>query len=592
MLQVTGLYKSFSTQSILEDISFGMIPGERLGIIGRNGCGKSTLFKMILGEDHPDDGQIVMPKGYRVGHLAQHLKFTESTILDEAALGLPLERKNEEYKAKIILAGLGFSEEDFYSPPSAFSGGFQIRINLAKVLLSEPNLLLLDEPTNYLDIVSARWLARFLQEWPNELMIITHDREFMDNVTTHTMIIRRKQVRRIEGSSKKLLDQLSVDDEIYEKSRVNEDKKRKEVEEFINRFRAKASKASQVQSRVKALEKMGQKEELVDEVKLDFQFSQAPFAGKYILEVDNLEFGYKPEQTLIRRLGFTLAKGERIGVVGKNGRGKSTLLKLLAGELAPREGSVKLSPNAQLGYFGQTNISRLNEAKTIEQEVQAANSNLHRTKVRAICGTMMFPGDAAEKKISVLSGGERSRVLIGKILASPSNILLLDEPTNHLDIESIEALIESLKTYEGGIVIVTHNEHILRDLATKLVVFDGNTAQVIPGDYDYFLSTVGWGDDDASQMSSRRKEKDKDKSKGTAPAGNVNSAKLKSNAKDIANVEKEIGVLEKRLEVANEKMVQASQTQDRVGISSAGKEIADLENLITKAYEKFQQLLE
>jgi ATP-binding cassette subfamily F protein 3 len=422
-------------------------------------------------------------------------------------------------------------------------------------------------------------------------MIITHDREFMDNVTTHTMIIRRKQVRRIEGSSKKLLDQLSVDDEIYEKSRVNEDKKRKEVEEFINRFRAKASKASQVQSRVKALEKMGQKEELVDEVKLDFQFSQAPFAGKYILEVDNLEFGYKPEQTLIRRLGFTLAKGERIGVVGKNGRGKSTLLKLLAGELAPREGTVKLSPNAQLGYFGQTNISRLNEAKTIEQEVQEANSNLHRTKVRAICGTMMFPGDAAEKKISVLSGGERSRVLIGKILASPSNILLLDEPTNHLDIESIEALIESLKTYEGGIVIVTHNEHILRDLATKLIVFDGNTAQVIPGDYDYFLSTVGWGDDDASQMSSRKKEKD-NKSKGAAPAGNVNATKLKSNAKEIANIEKEIGVLEKRLEVANEKMVQASQNQDRVGISSSGKEIAELENQITKAYEKFQQLLE
>lgn len=580
MIQVTGLTKSFSTQSIFEDISFGMTEGERLGIIGRNGSGKSTLFKLILGEDHPDDGEIVMPRGYRVGHLAQHLKFTEPTILAEAALGLPDDRKDEEYKAKIILTGLGFTDEDMLKPPSMFSGGFQIRVNLAKVLLSEPNLLLLDEPTNYLDIVSARWLSRFLAEWPNELMIITHDRDFMDSVTTHTMIIRRKSVRRIKGPSSKLLEQLAVDDEIYEKSRINEDKKRKDVEEFINRFRAKASKASQVQSRVKALEKMGVKEELVDEVTLDFQFSQAPFAGKYILEVEGLTFGYKPDQTLIRNLSFNVAKGDRIGVVGKNGRGKSTLLRLLAGELQPEKGMVKLSPNAQLGYFGQTNISRLREDKTIEQEVQDSNVHLHRTKVRAICGTMMFPGDAALKKVKVLSGGEKSRVLIGKILASPTNFLLLDEPTNHLDIESVEALIESLHTYEGGIVIVTHNEHILRGLATKLVVFRGDTAEVIPGDYDYFLRTVGWDEEDDG-MSSRKKAK--------SPAAPVSDL-AKKNAKEISLIEKEIAGLEKRLETANQNMLDAAENGDRDGITSAGKSIADLERQITAAYEKFQKL--
>lgn len=582
MIQVTGLTKSFSTQSIFEDISFGMTEGERLGIIGRNGSGKSTLFKLILGEDHPDDGEIVMPRGYRVGHLAQHLKFTEPTILDEAALGLPDDRKDEEYKAKIILTGLGFTDEDMLKPPSMFSGGFQIRVNLAKVLLSEPNLLLLDEPTNYLDIVSARWLSRFLAEWPNELMIITHDRDFMDSVTTHTMIIRRKTIRRIKGSSQKLLEQLAVDDEIYEKSRVNEDKKRKDVEEFINRFRAKASKASQVQSRVKALEKMGVKEELVDDVTLDFKFSQSQFVGKYILEVEGLTFGYKPEQTLIRNLGFNVAKGDRIGVIGKNGRGKSTLLRLLAGELSPRNGTVKLSPNAQLGYFGQTNISKLREEKTVEQEVQDSNVHLHRTKVRAICGTMMFPGDAALKKVKVLSGGEKSRVLIGKILATPTNFLLLDEPTNHLDIESVEALIDSLHSYEGGIIIVTHNEHILRGLATKLVVFRGDTAEVIPGDYDYFLRTIGW-DEEEDGMSSRKKAK--------APAAPVTDSS-KKNAKEISLIEKEIANLEKRLETANQSMVEAAENGDRDGITSAGKSIADLERQIATAYDKYQKLLD
>jgi ATP-binding cassette subfamily F protein 3 len=494
VLQVSDLSKQYGERVLFEGVSFGMIPGEKLGLVGRNGCGKSTLFRIIMGSEHPDSGKITTPKDYRIGHLEQHLKFTKPTVLEEACLGLPAySRDYEEYKAEMILAGLGFSYEDMVlKSPADFSGGYQIRINLAKLLLSEPNLLLLDEPTNYLDIVSVLWLQEFLKQWEGEIIMISHDREFMDAISTHSMLIHRGAIRKIAGRTAKLYDQVLVDEEIYEKTRVNEEKKRKELELFISRFRAQASKATLVQSKVKALERMGVKQELQDEDSLDFRFNDADFPGKQMLEAKDLQFGYEEDQDLLGNLSFTLQKGERIGVIGKNGKGKSTLLKLIASEMQAKSGSLFMSPNCQIGYFGQTNISRLNPKLTVEAEILNANPMLHVTKVRAICGTMMFSGDDALKKISMLSGGEKSRVLIGKILAQPTNLLMLDEPTNHLDMESIEALVSSLKTYSGALLIVTHSEMILRELATSLIVFKGDKPEFFPHDYNYFLSKVGW----------------------------------------------------------------------------------------------------
>jgi len=245
MLKVSGLEKSYGRQDLFDNVSFVINPGERVGLVGKNGHGKTTLFRMILGQEQPDSGVITAPSYYTIGHLSQHIHFTEDTVLKEGCLGLkPSEYGiDESYKVKAILTGLGFSEEDFDRNPAEFSGGYQVRINLAKVLVSEPNLLLLDEPTNYLDIVSVRWLIRFLRDWPNELLIITHDRDFMDNVTTHTMAIHRSKVKKIAGDTYKLYEQIATEEEVYEKTRVNDEKKRKEVEEFVNRFRAKASKA-------------------------------------------------------------------------------------------------------------------------------------------------------------------------------------------------------------------------------------------------------------------------------------------------------------------------------------------------------------
>jgi ATP-binding cassette, subfamily F, member 3 len=492
VISINQLSKSYFGRELFADVSFQMNVGERLGLVGRNGHGKTTLFRLILGQEEPDSGEITIPRNYRIGHLEQHLHFSQPTILEEAALGLPEEEPHSVYKAEAILFGLGFSRDDVGKAPRRLSRGFQIRINLAKLLLSEPNLLLLDEPTNYLDITSVRWVTRFLSDFKGELILISHDRGFMDRVTTHTAVIHRQKVRKFEGNTAKAYAQIVLEDEIHKKTRANEERKRAQAEAFINRFRAQASKAKLVQSRIKMLERLPKLEELADIESLDFEFRHAPFAAKTLLEARDLSFGYTPDQLLFQRMNLTINARDKFGVIGNNGKGKSTLLNVISGFLTPVTGEIKTHPDMRLGFFGQSNIQRLNPKLTIEEEIEQANPALTRTQVRNICGTMMFGGDLALKKVSVLSGGERSRTLLAKIVAHPSNLLLLDEPNNHLDMESIEALIESLQVFPGALLIVTHNERILRALATKLIVFHRGRADVFDSGYDEFLEKIGW----------------------------------------------------------------------------------------------------
>jgi ATP-binding cassette, subfamily F, member 3 len=499
MLLVSNITKSYSSQTLFEDVTFVLNRGERLGIVGRNGHGKSTILRMILKQEEPDSGTITYPKEYKIGHLSQHLSFTESNILDEVCLALPLLDGcwKETYKAEAMLHGLGFSEEDFLRNPEEFSGGYQIRLNLAKLLLSEPNLLLLDEPTNYLDIVSVRWLKRFLIEWPHEVILITHDREFMDSVTTHTLAIHRGRARKIEGGTYKLYETIAEEEVIHEKTRQNDEKKRKEIEKYIERFRAKASKAKSVQSRVKLLGKM----EVVDELgvieDLDFEFSSVPFPGKWLLTCNHASFSYPNSNTeIIPPVDISVGKNDRIGIIGPNGKGKTTLLNLLAGELECIHGEIVYNDNTRLGYFGQTNIDRLDHRKTVEEEIASVDQQKSRTVVRSICGAMMFEGDLALKKVSVLSGGERSRVMLGKILVTPTNLLFLDEPTNHLDMQSIDALMDAIDSFPGAVMFVTHSEMILHRIANRLIVFDRNTVTVFEGTYQDFLERVGWEEEE------------------------------------------------------------------------------------------------
>ncbi len=504
VIKISRLSKSYFGRELFSDVNLQMNAGERLGLVGRNGHGKTTLLRLILGQEEPDAGEITVPRNYRIGHLEQHLHFSRPTILEEAALGLAAEESHSLYKAEAILSGLGFSETDFSRAPREFSGGFQIRINLAKLLLSEPNLLLLDEPTNYLDITSVRWMARFLTNFKGELILISHDRDFMDRVATHTAVIHRRRIRKFAGATAKAYEQILLEDEIHEKTRANEEKKRAQAEAFIHRFRAQASKARLVQSRIKMLERLPKLEALGEIETLDFEFRYAPFSARTLLEARGVSFGYVPGQPLFQGLHLAVHARDKIGVIGSNGKGKSTLLNVIAGELKPGAGEIKTHPDLKLGYFGQTNIQRLDPALTVEEEIERANGALTRTQVRNICGTMMFGGDLALKKVAVLSGGERSRTLLGKILAHPSNLLLLDEPNNHLDMESIDALIESLENFPGAVLMVTHNERILRALATRLIVFHRGKAEVFSCGYDEFLEKIGWEEERGGKAAARK----------------------------------------------------------------------------------------
>jgi ATP-binding cassette, subfamily F, member 3 len=494
MIQVTGLEKSYGTQLLFKDVTFTLGKGDRVGLVGRNGMGKSTLFRILLGEESQDRGEIIFPKNYYIGTLKQHLLFTEKTILEECVSALRGENAEfERYKAEKMLLGLGFSTSDFQKAPSDFSGGYQIRLNLAKVLVSEPDCLLLDEPTNYLDIVSMRWLSKFLRGFKGEMILITHDRGFMDEVTTHTMGIWRQKIVKIPGSSEKYFEQILFEEEIYEKTRQNAERKRKDLQDFVDRFRAKASKAAQAQSRLKLLEKMPEMEAMALMASLDFEFNHHECPGKIVLEAKDITFGYQ-DHPLINNLNFSILRNDKIAIVGKNGKGKSTLLNLMAGELTPQAGTFQKNVNLLLGHFGQTNINRLTPENTIEEEILGANPSMGLQRARSLAGIMMFSGDLAKKKIKVLSGGERARVLLAKLLARPTNLLLLDEPTNHLDQESVESLILEIQNYPGAVIIVTHSESMLRAVAQKLIVFHHDKVEYLQMSYDDFLEKIGWED--------------------------------------------------------------------------------------------------
>ncbi len=597
MLIINNLSKSYGTQTLFDEASFTVGEGERLGLVGRNGTGKTTLFRMILGEESPDSGEIIIPRGYTIRHLSQHISFRESSVLAEAASSLPVREDgyDETYKAKTILAGLGFDEADFSRDPRILSGGFQVRLNLARILIAEPRMLLLDEPTNYLDIVSIRWLVTFLKNWKGEMILITHDRDFMDSVTTHTMAIHRMRMRKIAGSTHKLYEQIIEEEEVYEQTRINEEKKRREIESFISRFRAQATRARSVQSRIRQLQKKERMDKLSTLENLEFSFNAAPFPGRWLIEADGVNFSYGPDgPELIRDLKIAVKKRDRVGIIGKNGKGKTTLLNVLAGELKPTLGAITYSQNLKIGYFGQMNIDRLDPNLTIEDEIWSVEPSRGKTAVRGICGAMMFDGDRALKKIGVLSGGEKSRVLLGKLIAEPANLLLLDEPTNHLDMESIDSLIEAIDNYDGAVMIVTHSEMILDALAERLIVFDGNKVDVFDGNYEDFLSRVGWQDEAYADDKSPADEPPaksalkKESKRLRADIINERSRVLSPLKKRINELETAITDAERQLALDNESLVAASLRGDGRAITNLSMSVYDTKKSIDGLFDELE----
>lgn len=589
MLSVINLSKSFGAVPLLEGVSFKLNRQNRIGFVGRNGSGKSTLFKIILGEEHYDQGEVVLPKGYKIGALRQHMHFSEATIVDEVALSLSEEEKYDIYKVEKVLFGLGFSQDDLGKNPLSFSGGYQIRLNLAKLLIASPNLLLLDEPTNYLDIVSLRWLREFLKDFDGEVIIITHDRDFMDSVSTHTMGIVRKKVAMIEGGTQKFYAQMAANDELYEKERISQEKKREELEDFVARNKVRASTAALAQSKMKLLEKMDSKSELAHDKELDFEFNFSPTPAKILLEAEGLGFGYEADKPLFSNISFALKKGEVLGIIGKNGKGKSTLLNVIAGELMAQQGTVRLHPSTIMAHFGQTNISRLNPQHSITDEIYAANPKLGYASVRFICGAMSFSGESADKKVALLSGGEKSRVMLGQILAKEVNVLLLDEPTNHLDMESIESLIEAVESFEGSAIIVTHSEELLRRLAHRLVVFAHGSAELFDGGYDEFLQKAGWEEEEVMVQKSAPKSSRDEQKKLRASLVQERNKLLSPLKKSSEKLEDAIMKKEELLELESKKLHDASQAGDSKIVMDISVIVARLQDEVEKLFAELEE---
>ncbi len=602
MIQISNLSKSYGTQVLFDGVTLSINAGERVGLVGRNGSGKTTLFKLMIDEEHPDTGSVSIPSGYRIGHLSQHVEFSGATVLEDACAGLRAaeDGRDETYRAKAVLLGLGFSSDDFLRHPGELSGGLQVRLMLAKVLVSEPNLLLLDEPTNYLDILSIRWLTEFLRSWRNEVILITHDRAFMDSVSTHTMAIHRAKIKKIAGPTQKLYEQILSEEEVYERTRVNDERKRREVEQFINRFRAQATRARAVQSKIKALERKENFEKLSHAKNLDFEFNAAPFLGKWLIEAREVTFSFDPSaMPIIDGLTFAVGKDDRIAIIGKNGRGKTTLLNLVAGELQPLSGEIIRHPQMKTAYFGQTNISRLNNQKTVEEEIMDVHPTQDRRTVRGICGAMLFEGDSALKKIGVLSGGERSRVLLGKLLASPANILLLDEPTNHLDMESTDALLEAIDAFDGAVLIVTHSEMILRAVATRLIVFDRGTVRLFEGTYHDFLDRVGWSDEESGRetgsdchQTGQKPASRKDLRRLRAEIVTDRSRVIGGLQRRITEVEDEIMQLERDITRDTEELLKASGKGDWQRSGALSKSIHEARERIETLFNDLETLTE
>ena len=593
MIQLTNLSKSFGGQTLFRDVNLKLARNQKIGFVGRNGSGKSTLFKIILGEESYDSGEVSIPKNYRIGTLKQHLVFTEPTVREECALVLPEDEQWNFYKIEKLLFGLGFTEEDLDKDPLSFSGGYQIRINLVKLLATEPNMLLLDEPTNYLDILSLRWLKGFIREFDGEVILITHDRDFMDSVTTHTMGVQRKGLRLVAGDSHKYYSTLEMEDETYEKTKMNQDKKRKELEEFIARNKARASTAALAQSKVKELAKMDEMDDLQTDANLSFKFNYKETPAKVIFRAEDLGFGYNPDEPLFQGITFAMEKGKRLAIIGKNGKGKSTLLNYIAGELPQQQGVLDFHPSTAFAHFGQTNIERLNVKSTIIDEISSVSKEIGIAEVRNICGRMMFSGDLGDKKIEVLSGGERSRVMLGKIIGTPANLLFLDEPTNHLDMQSIDALADAIDAFEGSLIMVTHSEMLLHRLADALIIFHKGGAEYFDGTYADFLEKIGW-EEEAGTAPKKKKPKinHKERKKLRKAVTQARNEVRKPYTKEIKLCEEKIEVVEAQLKIKNEALEKASNAGNNDEIMELSKEVGLVQQEVDALFERLEAATE
>lgn len=531
MLAVQNVSLSFGGRDIFKNISFNVRPKERVGLIGKNGAGKSTMLKAISGKLLLDAGSISIPKNYKIGYLAQEANIESSLTvwaetnkafdqvnllqkhIDEINKNLSertdyesesylqliedLNKYNDqinilgaskiESEIEKTLTGLGFQQNDFHRKLSEFSGGWQMRVELAKILLRKPDCLLLDEPTNHLDIESILWMEEFLNAYEGAVLLVSHDRRFLDNVTNRTIEISLGNIYDLNVNYSKFVVQREEQRKIQLAAKVNQDKQIKEIEDFVTRFRAKARQASRAQSKLKQIEKIDRIEiEDEDNTAIHFKFPATPRSARIVVACENLTKRYG-EKLVLDNVDFVLERGEKVAFVGRNGEGKSTLAKIIQA-MTDYEGHMKIGSNVILGSFGQHEAQVMEENLTPFELIDRAAQGEMRTQIRNILGAFLFSGDDVYKKIGVLSGGERSRLAIAKLLLEPYNLLILDEPTNHLDMVSKDVLKNALLTYTGSLIVVSHDREFLEDLTTKTYEFRNKKIKEYLGDINYFLA--------------------------------------------------------------------------------------------------------
>ncbi len=606
-LQLQSLKLSFGEREILKNIQFNMSEKTRACLCGANGSGKTTLLKALVGSITPDSISLSVTRGARVSYLQQSdVALGERTIYEAAEDGyarfspLVSELEEEGKKAEAggeramaaaeriseihdllldsgyydrktrietILQGLGFERKDFSRPSSEFSGGYQMRAALARILVENPDFLFLDEPTNYLDIEALTWLEGYLRAFPGGLMIVSHDREFLDDLVTEVYELFNGTLTRYSGNYTKYLETREMEIEAIRKKAEKQKEEIEKTEEFIERFRYKATKARQVQSRVKMLEKMDIIEVPGHLRKLHFSFPPCPHSANEVLKVEHLEKAYG-DNVIYSDFSCLVKKGERLAITGRNGKGKSTLLRILASVDRDYTGDVREGNGVIKGYFAQDTENTLNPSNNLIEELETVAVTSDQPRLRNLLGSFLFSDDDVFKKVGVLSGGEKSRLALLKILIHPSNLLLLDEPTNHLDINSKEMLVEAIEKYEGTVIFVSHDKHFIKSLATRILYISDEGPEFFDGDYDYFERKI---EEKEAQWAVRREKAKEEAKPQTKSVSSYEENKQRKNR--INSLNRELDEISKKIEKIEEEIASLEEESGKSEVYSIASKI-------------------
>lgn len=626
MLTINNLSFYFGGRAIFEDANLQIKPKDKIGLIGLNGKGKSTLLKIIVGEYQPDAGNISKSGDCTIGFLNQDLLSyqTDDSILNVAMQGferqlelhhqieevlqqMELDYKDElverlgelqhefdlldgysiESKAEEILEGLGFKTWELQKPLRQFSGGWRMRVMLAKLLLAKPSILLLDEPTNHLDLPSIQWVEKYIANYENAVVVVSHDRQFLDNVCNTTVEVSNCKLNYYPGNYSFYVEEKALRNEIQKGAYENQQAQIRQTERFIERFKAKATKARQVQSRVKALNRMEVIDDVIDDsAKVHFKFKFGTQPGRNVMALENISKEY-PNNPILKNTTATIERGDKIVLIGANGKGKSTLLRIIAGTEAVK-GERKLGHNVNFSFYAQHQLESLHLEETLLDELKYADGSKSETELRSVLGCFLFGGEDVFKKIKVLSGGEKSRVALAKILISEANFLLLDEPTNHLDMQSVNILVQALDQYEGTYVVVSHDRHFISQVSNKVWYIEDQEIKQFPGSYEEF---VIWMEDNGKTLDEPIKKAVKEtevkaeKVVETKPLKKEN----KKLEREINDLEEKIMLMEENIKLAEIQLADQEVFSNPESLKKTNAEYANLKKELSALNETWEE---